>query len=126
MDNSKENIKSRDTQEQFYPKMERRVIQIKLAHALLSALIFGGGMVVSTTLFINNVTTRIGTLEDKVVTINTITVPALQKIDADNIAKKDQLVHYTGVLTTNMKKMVEKGGQKWSSEVPEEFLDMIK
>ena len=120
------NIKSQDTQTDYYPKTEKRVIQIKLVHALFSALIFGVGMIVSTTLFINNVTTRLTMVEDKVIAINTVTIPLLQKADADQLAKKDGLVHYTGVLTSNLKRIVEKGGGKWSDEVPQEFLDLMK
>jgi hypothetical protein len=122
------NIKSQDTQTQtdYYPKIEKRVIQIRLVHAVLTALVFAIGMIVSTTLFINSVTSRLDNAETAIIKINTETIPLLQKVDADIAAKKDKLVHYTGILTTNIKRDVESRGIKWSTEVPEEFLDIMK
>ena len=120
------NIKSQDTQTDYYPRVEKRVIQIKLVHALLSALIFGIGLIISTTLFINNVTTRLKAVEDSVAVIRTIDIPSLKQVDADAISNNNKLVKLVGVLAGNIQNDYKRKGIPWSNNVPVEFMDLIK
>src|ERR1035437_6747975 len=104
------NIKSQDTQTDYYPRVEKRVIQIKLVHALLSALIFGIGLIISTTLFINNVTTRLKAVEDSVAVIRNIDIPSLKQVDADAISNNNKLVKLVGVLAGNIQNDYKRKG----------------
>jgi hypothetical protein len=123
-----EHIKSKDTQTQYFdtPKVEKRIIQIKLVHAIITALIFGISLIVSTTLFVNNVTTRLSAAEISIIKINTESIPALQKVDDNSTETKNQLVRYVGILTKNLRDQTIKRGEKWSNDVPSEFLDLMK